>query len=293
MYSRLPMVLNAVTGCEVTGIVQAGEYMWRIGIAGRQRGAPQRVDLNVLLPVTQQLWFWLLITSVVLSLAFAASRYLLGLRVQRQHALDRERARIARDLHDEIGANLSHISILSSLAAKPSTSPSTSREHNSEVANVARQTILAFDEILWSINPKNDTLQSLSHFICRRTEEILAPANVAYQFELDESFPDRFVPPQRRHGLLLAVKEALHNILKHAVASRVELQCTMDGGVFSVSVTDNGHGFDPHDVSAGAQGRRGHGLENMRRRLAELGGECQIESSVGSGTRITFRLPLV
>jgi signal transduction histidine kinase len=291
VYSRLPLILNAASGCEVTGITQAGEYMWRIGIAGRLRDTPQHIELKVLLPVTQQPWFWLLIATVVVSLAFAASRYVVGSRFQRQHALDQERARIARDLHDEIGANLSHISILSTLAARPGTAANISREHNTEVANVARQTILAFDEILWSINPKNDTLQSLSHFICRRTEEILAPANLSYQFALDESLPDRSVPPHRRHGLLLAVKEALHNILKHAGASRVELQCTMDGEVFVVRVTDNGRGFDPLGVSA-AQGRHRHGLDNMRRRLAELGGECHLASSAGSGTRITFRLPL-
>ena len=292
VYSRLPLVLNAASGLEITGIAQAGEYMWRIGVAGRQRGVAQRLELNVLLPVTQQLWFWLLIASVVLSLAFAASRWVVGLRFQRQHALDQERVRIARDLHDEIGANLSHISILSSLAAKPGTAPDTSRAHNSEVANVARQTILAFDEILWSINPKNDSLQSLSHFICRRTEEILAPAKLACQFELDESFPNRFVPPQRRHGLLLAVKEALHNILKHAGATRVELRCMMDAAVFVVLMSDNGCGFDPQAVASATQRRQGHGLENMRRRLAELGGECRLESSAGNGTRITFRLPL-
>jgi signal transduction histidine kinase len=292
VYSRLPLVLDAASGCAVTGIAQAGEYVWRIDIAGRQRGVPQRVALNVLLPVTQQLWFWLLIASVVLSLAWAASRHLLGMRLQRQHALDRERARIARDLHDEIGANLSHISILSSLAAKPGIENNISRQHNTEVANVARQTILAFDEVLWSINPKNDTLQSLSHYICRRTEEILAPANLTYQFELDEFFPDRFVPPQRRHGLLLAVKEALHNILKHAGATRVGLRCMMDGAVFVVTVADNGRGFNPQELATGAQGRQGHGLDNMRRRLAELGGECSIDSHVGSGTRVSFRLPL-
>ncbi|MEI6603868.1 MAG: ATP-binding protein [Verrucomicrobiota bacterium] len=292
IYSRLPLVLNAASGLEVTGIAQAGEFMWRVGIAGRQRSAVQRLDFIVLLPVTQQLWFWLLIASVVLSLAFAASRWFIGLRFQRQHALDQERVRIARDLHDEIGANLSHISILSSLAAKPSTESSISREHNAEVANVARQTILAFDEILWSINPGNDTLSSLSHFICRRTEEILAPGKLTCQFELDESFPERFVPPQLRHGLLLAVKEALHNILKHAAATRVEVSCVMQGKDFLVRISDNGCGFDPQAVASTTHARQGHGLVNMRRRLAELGGDCRLESSIGSGTRITFRLPL-
>jgi len=159
-------------------------------------------------------------------------------------------------------------------------------------AEVARRTILAFDEILWSINPKNDTLQSLSHFICRSVEEILAPAGVAYHFALDESFPEREVPPHRRHGLLLAVKEALHNIIKHAGATRVEVQCSMDSGAFVVRVADDGCGFDPQASRTAARRRQGSGLENMRRRLAELGGEWCLESRVGGGTQVVFRMPL-
>ena len=88
------------------------------------------------------------------------------------------------------------------------------------------------------------------------------------------------------------MKEALHNILKHARASRVEVQCTMDSGVFIVRITDNGCGFDPQTVIATPPGRQGHGLENMRRRLADLGGACDFESSLGLGTCITFRLSL-
>ena len=213
-------------------------------------------------------------------------------RLELLRTTDRERARIARDLHDEIGANLTHISILSTLAAKPATAADTSRQQNAEVAEVARQTILAFDEIVWSVNPKNDTLHSLSHYLCRRAEEILLPASVACHFTLDESMPDRPVAPQRRHGLLLGVKESLHNVLKHAGASRLELRCAMEDRLFVVRLADNGRGFDPQAVPAGTPGRRGQGLENMRRRLAELGGECHLESRAGHGTQITFRLPL-
>ena len=290
VYSRLPLLLKTAAGCVVTSVGQAGEYMWRISLADRKHGADQRVVLTVLLPLGRQVWFWAMIAVMLASLAFAAWRYIVGLRLQRQLALDEERARIARDLHDEIGANLTHISILSTLAAKPAATES--RTHHAEVANVARQTIQAFDEILWSVNPRNDTLQSLSHYICRRTEEILAPALIAHQFSLDESLPECIVPPQRRHGLLLAIKEALHNILKHASASRVEVQCTMDGGTFVVRMTDNGCGFDQQAVSATPQGRQGHGLENMCRRLNEMGGSCHLESRPGEGTHITFRLPL-
>jgi ligand-binding sensor domain-containing protein/signal transduction histidine kinase len=213
-------------------------------------------------------------------------------RLELLRSMEKERGRIAADLHDEIGANLTHISILSTLAAKPGTELSTSRQHNAEVTSVARQTILAFDEILWSVNPKNDTLKSLSHFICRRTEEILAPAKVHYHFSLDEALPDSPVSPQRRHGLLLAVKEALHNILKHAGATRVEVKCVIEQGLFVVIVSDNGCGFDPAALPVSVKGRNGHGLANMRRRLEDLGGECRIERQPEGGTRIIFRLPM-
>jgi alpha-galactosidase len=291
IYSRWMPILKTAGGCMVSGVFNAGENVWRINLTDRQHGEAQRIELGIVLPVKQQAWFWLLIAVVLASMLFSAWRYVVGVRLQRQHALAGERSRIARDLHDEIGANLSHISILSTLAAKPSTEAATSRRHNLEVASVARQTIQAFDEILWSINPANDTLQSLSDYICRSTEGILAPVDVAFQFILDESFPARPVPPKLRHAMLLAVKEALHNILKHADARRVQVRCTMEDATFVVRITDDGLGFDPQDVRSDAGGRQGHGLENMHRRLTELGGACDIESQIGRGTTITFRLP--
>jgi signal transduction histidine kinase len=292
VYSRWMPILKAATGCTVSGVFSAGENVWRINVRDRQSGQSQRMELGLVLPVTHQVWFWLLIAWALAGLLFGGWRYVIGLRLQRAQVLVEERARIARDLHDEIGANLSHMSILSTLAAKPTTDAAVSRQHNLEVAGVARQTIRAFDEILWSINPKNDTLQSLSHYICRSAEEILTSAQATMQFTLDESFPDKAVPPRHRHGVLLAVKEALHNILKHAGASRVQVHCTMEGGAFVVRVADDGRGFDLQTVRADAGGRQGHGLENMRQRLTELGGACHLESQTGRGTSITFRLPL-
>jgi len=99
VYCHWPLLLKTATGCAVAGIAQAGENVWRISLAGRQCGVPQRLVLNVLLPVTRQTWFWLLLATVAASLLFAASRYVVGQRLQRQHALAEERSRIARDLH--------------------------------------------------------------------------------------------------------------------------------------------------------------------------------------------------
>jgi signal transduction histidine kinase len=214
-------------------------------------------------------------------------------RMKAETALAEERARIARDLHDEIGANLTHISILSTLASEAATGAEISRQHNVEVASCARETIQAFDEILWSVNPKNDTLPSLCHYICRRAEEMLAPAGVSYRFQLQDPMPDLPLPPNSRHQLLLAVKETLHNILKHAKATHVQLRCELeDHRRLRIDIQDDGYGFDPSATFTTSGQRRGMGLEDIRHRLTTLGGECHIESSPGQGTCVTFLLPL-
>lgn len=279
-----------------------GNYQFQVKACNRDgvwSKEPATLDMVIAPFWWETLWFRIVGPLVVFGmiggvvLLWFRRRYQFQIeKLELQRAMEKERARIAADLHDEIGANLTHISILSTLAAKPETQLNTSRQHNAEVTSVARQTILAFDEILWSVNPKNDTLKSLSHYICRRTEEILAPAKIMYHFSLDEALPDSPVSPQRRHGLLLAVKEALHNILKHAGATQVEVTCAVEKEEFVVTVSDNGCGFDPSALPVSVKGRKGQGLENMYRRLKELGGECRIERQPEGGTRITFRLPM-
>lgn len=211
-----------------------------------------------------------------------------------QAALDSERRRIARDLHDEIGANLTHISILSTLVSQVvREKPQHAQQHSQEAAKVAQQTIRAFDEILWSVNPKNDTPLSLGHYICRYAEENLTPAGINCRFELDETFPELLLPPNSRHGLLLVVKEVLHNIIKHAAAKRVVIQCHVEGQrLFVVRVKDDGCGMDLRATPPASGHRQGQGLQNLRARLQELGGECLVESEPGRGTEVSFRLPL-
>jgi signal transduction histidine kinase len=291
VYSRWPPFLKSSVGCTATTVDSAGENVWRIGLEKREVGVPQRLELGVLLPTTRRSWFWLLIAIVVVSVLLAAWRYIVGLRLQRASELEQERTRIAGDIHDEVGANLTQMSILSSLAARPTTTAEDARSHNLEMLSVARQTIQALEEIVWSINPKGDSLKSLADFLCRRAEEILELGEIACRIELEEDLPNRRVTPRRRHGLVLAFKEAVHNVLKHAGATRVTIQCGLTGGVFEVAVSDDGCGFDATSEVA-STGRQGNGLGNMRRRLEDLGGEFRIESRSDEGTKVCFRLPL-
>lgn len=247
----------------------------------------------------QNLWVQCAAITSVVTLAIASgmlwSRRRAAQQLQRlraESALAAERARIARDLHDEIGANLTHISILSTLAAQ-SDSTTEGNQHHLEVAQCARETIRAFDEILWSINPKDDTLRSLCHYICRRAEDMLSPSGIHCRLQGHDPLPDLPLPPHLRHELLLAVKETLHNILKHANAQNVLITFAFDAHhVLHISLQDDGQGFDLSPIPSHRQTRRSMGLEDLQIRLKNLGGECRIESELGKGTCITFLLPL-
>lgn len=231
-------------------------------------------------------WTWLLRRRVKAQTEIIRSQVM-------QVAIQEERSRIARDLHDEIGANLTHISILTSLAATGTVQVEERQEIETQAGSLARKTMRAFDQILWSINPDNDTLRSLCHYLCRYAEETLGQAGIELQLELDEAYSELPLHPQIRHQLLLAVKEALHNIVKHAGASRVQMTCHVDSDSgLAITIADNGGGFEIDAISGNSSGRPCLGLSNLRRRLDGMGGSTTISSQTGRGTEVSFLLPL-
>ncbi len=207
---------------------------------------------------------------------------------ERQESLARERARIARDLHDEIGAKLTRLSLLGAMAAEDAKGAEPLRREIEQMADTARETHRAFDEIVWSVSPRNDTVRSLSHYICKYAEEFFAGTPVRCNFQLPEGMNGQPVEPQRRHQMFLAVKEGLHNILKHAAATRVDITVRLPEGGLCVELADNGCGFDPALV-----GTQGDGLRNMRERMKVVGGVLSLDSRPGTGTRLVFEMPLV
>ncbi len=289
VYSRWPLVLDAASGCVVTGIAQAGEYVWRIGLAERQRGVAQRVAFKVMLPVTQQLWFWLLIAMVVVSLVLTGWRYLVGLRLQREHALDRERARIARDMHDDLGSTLARILMLSETGGTP---PPPGVGKLAKIHHAALEMTRAMDEIVWAVNPRNDRLDRLAMYLDAYAQELLDAAGVESRVDFPSPLPQRPLAAPVRHNLFLAFKEALTNLLRHAGARRVHIQLTEQSSGFVLSIEDDGRGFNPMATAAGGADD-GNGLDNMQSRLAAVGGRCKVESAPGGGTRVVFEVPLI
>jgi signal transduction histidine kinase len=288
IYSRRQPVWKGAEGCEVAEIASAGENVWRINLVNRKCGAPQRVALGILLPVTHQIWFWALCGVVAASLLFASWRYVAVQRLQRQNALAEERSRIARDLHDEIGAKLTRLSLLGAMVDEDAQDASPLHREVTEMAEAARAIHRAFDEIVWSVNPRNDTVSSLSHYICRYAEEFFADSPVSCHCRLPENLSGQALPPQRRHQLFLAVKEGLNNVLKHAAATRVDVVIHLAASRLCVQLSDNGHGFDPAQTGA-----HGDGLRNMQERMRATGGKLSLDSRPGAGTRLTFEIPLI
>jgi signal transduction histidine kinase len=219
-------------------------------------------------------------------------------RLEEAHAIDKERMRIARDMHDEVGGKLSRISFLSDMARSGVSESSEAGRQIDEVSEAARDVIRTVDEIVWAVSPRNDSLESLSHYICRHAEEFFELTPVELELELPNEFPVQRLSAEVRHNLFCAVKEALNNALKHAAATKVRIAFVVGTSSFHVSVGDNGKGFRMNkmistllnDGNAGVPD--GDGLLNMRERLDSVGGHCVLESQPGQGTRLVFSVPL-
>jgi signal transduction histidine kinase len=207
-------------------------------------------------------------------------------RVERQHALEAERARIARDLHDDLGSSLTEINVLASTGQRPHADGASQTNLFHAIAGKARSLIAALDVIVWAVDPEDNLLQSLADYLTGYAEEFFSHTNIACRFKVPVSFPQVTLDGRVRHDLLMAVKEALNNVVRHAEASEVEFRMEVASGGLEIEITDNGKGFE----TGTEKGR--HGLKNLSSRLLTLGGSCTLESRVAGGTVVTIRLPL-
>ena len=210
-------------------------------------------------------------------------------RLEHQSVLDRERSRIAQDIHDDLGARLTQIKLLSELATRDATSPAQLRSGLGKIATLTRGTTQAIDEIVWAVDPTKDNLEGLLDYLAHLTQELLDATSIRCRLDIPVVASPWPVSARARHNLLLVAKEALNNCIKHSGASEVRLRAALDGSVLSLEVADNGRGFPPADIAGAGQGC---GLENMRRRVEELGGQFTAAFQPGQGTKIGLRIDL-
>jgi ligand-binding sensor domain-containing protein/signal transduction histidine kinase len=247
----------------------------------------------------QTLWFLILATAGGLGGAVLVARRIVTAkyrrqvaRLKQQHAIDRDRTRIAKDIHDDVGAGLTQITLLTELARRE---PEQTGKHLDRIAGSARQLTRAMDEIVWAVDPHHDTLEGLMDYVSAYAEDYLHTAGIRCRMDLPVTLPAARVEAELRHNLFLALKEALNNVVKHARASEVWLRLRVEAKTFTLMVEDNGQGID----AAGGDGEvhadrltAGSGLANMEHRLAAVAGRCEVHSQPGHGTRVEMTVAL-
>ncbi len=204
-----------------------------------------------------------------------------------QRALEAERTRIAQDLHDELGATLTEIRFLGAVESRDELVPKTTRSQLREVSEKSHQMVSSLDEIVWAVNPANDSLPNLANYLCHVTEEFFRAAEMRCRLDVEQSLPPVALTSEVRHNLYLVVREALNNVVKHSRATEAWLRIHWKDRSLHIIVEDNGRGF----VSTDKQ-NSGNGLSNMPRRIQKIGGVFECDSSPGRGTVCRIHLPL-
>ncbi|HEU4390863.1 MAG TPA: two-component regulator propeller domain-containing protein [Blastocatellia bacterium] len=243
---------------------------------------PATLSFRILPPIWQRWWFMVLAAALVAAIAYSFYRY----RLARLLEVERVRTRIASDLHDDIGANLTRIAILSEVAHSQFGDQHTTVDSPlSSIARISRESVASMSDIIWAINPKRDTLFDVTQRMRKHATEVFAGRNIEFEFRAPDSEDALKLGADIRRDLFLIFKEAVSNAARHAACSNVQIELRIEHSRLVLEMEDNGRGFDTEAPS------EGNGLVSMKRRAASLGGEFELESIEGKGTRIILMVP--
>jgi signal transduction histidine kinase len=273
----------------------AGRYVFKVA-ATNEAGPREPTGTALAFTVKPFLWntWWFRVAagSMLAVLAAAAVRSMSQRRlraqmreVQQQAALDRERARIARDMHDTLGASLTQINLLGELASREATTRPQVTDYVKKMTTSSHALVQQLDEIVWAVDPENDTLDDLATYISQFATEFLADSPIRFRMKLPAILPGLRLTTEVRHNLFLAVREALNNVVRHSGATETTITIQVEGPAVVIVIEDNGRGFQ-----LAAETSR-HGLANLKQRLTELGGTFRIESAPGQETKVTLTWP--
>ena len=245
---------------------------------------PATVEFTVMKPLWAQWWFFAAMAITAVAVAYGTYRYRLAQFVK----LEGVRARISADLHDDIGASLSQIAVLSEVARAvlDEEAHSAAAGPLAEITTISRDVISSMSDMVWVVNPRYDHLSDLTARIRRFAGEVLGPRDVDLRFHAPAAGPDPLLTAEVRRHFLLIAKEAIHNIVKHSGATEAHIEIELHTRRLMLRVSDNGRGFD----SVAPQ--QGNGLMNMRRRARWLRGCAELDTSPGNGAVVTITAPL-
>lgn len=289
------------------GRLPYGRYTFRVQAGGADAWHENGAAFEFLIPTPTWRTAWALAIYGVLAVMVVASiaRLVSNRRLRRrlavlaqQQSLERERMRIAKDMHDEIGSKLTKISYMSERAIGELQGQDAVARKLDSIAHTSRDLLQSLDEIVWAVNPHNDTLEHLAAYLGHYATEYLQNTAVECELHIPQGLSHHPLSAETRHNLFLAFEEALNNALKHGRASRIRVDMRIIPGQFEIRIQDNGCGFDTGTVvsakpDAGAQiGKRvGNGLRNLHQRLTDAGGKCSISSHLGKGTTVSLTVP--
>ena len=277
-----------------------GEYRFRISecsLLGVPQGPEYTALIEVPPPVWARPWFWAAAAAGTTGLVALALRRVSRHRMQRQLALAEQhrmiaadRMRIAQDLHDDLGANLTRIGMLADLVRGPSITSEDSRRCLDQIFEHAAGLARHLNEIVWAISPHNDAVEPFSAYLCKYAQDFVASSGTRCRIDIPDRLPDVPLPSNVRHNLFLAAKEAIHNAVKHSAAGTIILRIDVVEGRVIVVVEDDGCGIEPEVPCPPATA--GKGFDNMQSRMRQAGGSFACESLPGRGTRIRLSVPV-
>jgi signal transduction histidine kinase len=232
--------------------------------------------------VWQNAWFIIICIVVLAAVLYAFYRYRINQLIQLQQV----RNRIATDLHDDIGTTLTNISILSELIRKNLYRKDQAELFLNRITEEVVRSSQALDDIVWSINTKNDTLEETVARMRRYAAEVLDAANITYFLQLDEQFEHYKLSMEQRRDCFLVFKESINNIYKHAKARNVFIRVWIDKGQLHMVIQDDGKGFDITTLT------HRNGIKNIRNRIQRWHGSITMTSAEGEGTVTDVKMPV-
>lgn len=272
-----------------------GEYTFRVK-GSNNDGIWNEEGVSVLIviypPFWQTWWFRAIILLSFIGFVFFIVWYTQTRKLKRkieklqqQQVVYNERARISKDMHDEVGSSLTKIHLIAGILTNAKISNKETKERIEKVHVFSQEVIQKLDEIVWTVSPKNDNLKNLINYICEYVEEFLSLTDIANRFDIPGDIPDYTLTSEQRYNIFLVVKEGLNNIVKYSEATLVMLKFKLEREGFIIELEDNGIGFELNE-SKGC----GNGLRNMKERIDKIGGRFEINSGKGKGTRMMIKI---
>jgi ligand-binding sensor domain-containing protein/two-component sensor histidine kinase len=204
-------------------------------------------------------------------------------RMERLREIEELRIQIASDLHDDVGSRLTKVAMVTELVDRETLPTDRSKTHIENISGTVREITRAMDEIVWTINPRNDTLDNLANYVFQYATEYFQNTDVRCRLDVPAELPDYPISTEERHNLFMAVKEAFNNVLKHSAATEVRVGLTVAANLLTITIADNGKG-----VPSNLTGPAGDGLVNMKQRLQRIRGRFAFKSAPGLGTTVTL-----